>query len=119
MRGLARALPRLGAEGLLLSLPRSRWRAAGDQAGRGRTAAPDPVEVPWTVHDLRRTVATRLAKLGCPRVGQDRVLSHVDSSVSAIYDVHRYNAEAREWLQKWADYLEALTAHNVVPLRAA
>jgi hypothetical protein len=32
---------------------------------------------------------------------------------------YRYDAEARVWLQKWADYLEALTAHNVVPLRAA
>lgn len=68
---------------------------------------------------MRRTVATGLAKLGCPRVVQDRILNHVDSSVSAIYDVHRYNAEARDWLQKWADYLEALTARNVVPLRAA
>ena len=85
----------------------------------GDKPAPDPIEVPWTVHDLRRTVATGLAKLGCPRVVQDRILNHVDSSVSAIYDVHRYNAEARDWLQKWADHLEALTAHNVVPLRAA
>lgn len=42
-----------------------------------------------------------------------------DSSVSAIYDQHRYAAEARDWLQKWADYLEALTVRNVVPLRAA
>lgn len=79
----------------------------------------DPIEVAWTVHDLRRTVATGLAKLGCSRVVQDRILNHVDSSVSAIYDRHHYDAEARAWLQKWADYLEALTARNVVPLRAA
>lgn len=79
----------------------------------------DPIEVAWTVHDLRRTAATGLAKLGCPRVVQDRILNHVDSSVSAIYDRHRYDAEAREWLQKWADYLESLTVRNVVPLRAA
>ena len=79
----------------------------------------DPIEVPWTVHDLRRTVATGLAKLGCPRVVQDRILNHVDSSVAAIYDRHTYDAEARAWLQKWADHLEALTARNVVPLRAA
>jgi len=39
--------------------------------------------------------------------------------VSAIYDRHRYDAEARVWLQKWADYLDALTVSNVVPLRAA
>ncbi len=79
----------------------------------------DPIEVAWTVHDLRRTAATGLAKLGCPRVVQDRILNHVDSSVSAIYDRHRYDAEARVWLQKWADYLEALTVSNVVPMRAA
>jgi len=47
------------------------------------------------------------------------ILSLVDSSVSAIYDRHRYDAEARVWLQKWADYLDALTVGNVVPLRAA
>lgn len=83
------------------------------------SGARDPIEVPWTVHDLRRTVATGLAKLGCPRVVQDRILNHVDSSVAAIYDRHTYDVEARAWLQKWADYLEALTASNVVPLRAA
>jgi integrase len=74
--------------------------------------------VPWSVHDLRRTVATGLAKLGCPRVVQDRIVNHVDTSVSAIYDRHHYNAEARDWLQKWADHVEALTVSNVVPLPA-
>jgi integrase len=85
----------------------------GDKPGE------DPIEVPWTVHDLRRTVATGLAKLGCPRVVQDRILNHVDSSVSAIYDRHRYDGEARTWLQKWADHMDALTTRNVVPLLAA
>ena len=79
----------------------------------------DPIEVPWTVHDLRRTVATGLAKLGCPRVVQDRILNHIDSSVAAIYDRHTYDAEARAWLQKWADHLDALTARNVVAISAA
>jgi integrase len=79
----------------------------------------DPIEIPWTVHDLRRTVATGLAKLGCPRVVQDRVLNHVDNSVAAIYDQHRYDAEARVWLQRWADHMEVLTARNVLPIRGA
>jgi len=79
----------------------------------------DPIEVPWTVHDLRRTAATGLARLGCPRVVQDRILNHIDHSVSAIYDQYRYDDEARVWLQKWADYLEGLTVSNVVPLRVA
>lgn len=85
----------------------------------GDKPARDPIEVPWTVHDLRRTVATGLPKLGCLRVVQDRILNHVDTSVSAIYDQHRYDAEARTWLQQWADHLQALAVHNVVPLRAA
>ncbi|HYL91029.1 MAG TPA: tyrosine-type recombinase/integrase [Burkholderiales bacterium] len=79
----------------------------------------DPIEVPWTVHDLRRTVATGLARLGCPRVVQDRILNHVDNSVSAIYDRHSYDAEARSWLQKWADHMDALKSRNVVPISAA
>lgn len=94
----------------------AQYEARKEKEGKPRT---DPIELPWTVHDLSRTVATGLAKLGCPRVVQDRILNHVDSSVSAIYDRHRYDAEARVWLQKWADYLEALTVSNVVPLRAA
>jgi hypothetical protein len=32
-------------------------------------------------HDLRCTAATGLAKLGCPRVVQDRILNHVNGSV--------------------------------------
>jgi len=85
----------------------------------GDKSVQDPIEVPWTVHDLRRTVATGLARLGCPRVVQDRVLNHVDTSVGAIYDRHSYDSEARTWLQKWADYMDALQARNVTPLSAA
>ena len=83
------------------------------------SGAKDPIEVPWTVHDLRRTVATGLARLGCPRVVQDRILNHVDNSVAAIYDRHSYDAEARAWLQKWADHMDALTTRNVVSISAA
>jgi hypothetical protein len=49
-------------------------------------------------------------------VVQDRILNHVDNSVAAIYDRHRYDAEAREWLQTWADHMEALTTRNVVAI---
>ena len=82
----------------------------------GNKDVQDPIEVPWTVHDLRRTVATGLARLGCPRVVQDRILNHVDTSVAAIYDRHSYDGEARAWLQKWADYMDALKTRNVLPL---
>ncbi|MDR5743285.1 tyrosine-type recombinase/integrase [Caballeronia sp. LZ029] len=80
--------------------------------------AADPLAVSWTTHDLRRSAATGLARLGCPRVVQDRILNHVDGSVSAIYDQHRYDDEAREYLQRWADHLDALLVPNVTALDA-
>lgn len=63
----------------------------------------------WTVHDLRRTALTGLARLGCPRVVQDRISNHFDSSVAAIYDRHQYDDEARSWLQTWADHIDQLS----------
>ena len=72
----------------------------------------------WTVHDLRRTALTGLARLGCPRVVQDRIANHADRSIAAIYDRHSYDTEACEWLARWAAYLDAISAGtNVVPLR--
>jgi integrase len=69
--------------------------------------------VPWTPHDLRRTVATRIAeKLG---VGGEqltkRVLGHSDGSVTAIYNRYGYVREMRAVLQQWAS---DLTAHSNV-----
>ncbi|SEI96530.1 tyrosine-type recombinase/integrase [Paraburkholderia diazotrophica] len=78
----------------------------------------DPLTANWSTHDLRRSAATGLARLGCPRVVQDRILNHVDNSIGAIYDVHRYDDEARHWLQVWSDHLTALTAPNVASIAA-
>src|SRR5262249_47721292 len=60
--------------------------------------------LPWTPHDLRRTVATRIAeKLG---VGGEqlikRVLGHADGSVTAIYNRYGYVKEMRAVLEEWA-----------------
>lgn len=87
------------------------------QSVDGIAAAADPLAAGWSVHDLRRTVATGLARLGCPRVVQDRIMNHVDNSIGAIYDVHTYDGEAKLWLQRWADRLDALT-YKVPPASA-
>jgi len=62
----------------------------------------------WTTHDLRRSALTGLARLGCPRVVQDRIANHFDKSIAAIYDRHSYDDEARAWLQRWADHLDSI-----------
>ena len=62
----------------------------------------------WTAHDLRRTVRTGLAKMGCPSEIAEAVLGHAPKGIVGTYNLHRYNSECREWLQKWANHLDKL-----------
>lgn len=63
----------------------------------------------FTSHDLRRTVATRLAEA----LGEEgdklvkRVLGHSDGSVTAIYNRYGYVREMRQALERWANDLTA------------
>jgi integrase len=59
----------------------------------------------WKFHDIRRTVATNLSKLGVDRFLLQRIVNHTDSGVTAIYDRYSYLEEKREALQRWADRL--------------
>ena len=44
---------------------------------------------------------------------RDRIANHKDSSVDSIYQHYEHDPEAREWLQKWADRLDAFAVNNV------
>jgi integrase len=62
---------------------------------------------PFTSHDLRRTVATRLAEalgFGGEQLIR-RVLGHSDGSVTAIYNRYGYVREMRACLEGWANDL--------------
>lgn len=62
----------------------------------------------WTPHDLRRTVRTGLSRLQCPNEVAEAVLGHTRGGVEGIYNLYKYDAECRKWLQVWADYLDRL-----------
>lgn len=62
----------------------------------------------WVPHDLRRTVRTGLARLGCPEAVSEAILGHEKSGVVGIYNLHSYSAESKEWLQVWCDHLDGL-----------
>jgi integrase len=67
---------------------------------------------PWIVHDLRRTVASGLQRLGVALPVTERVLNHVSGSfggIVAVYQVHQYADEKREALQRWADTVDGIT----------
>ena len=60
------------------------------------------------LHDLRRSAATYMVRLGVPRLVVARVLGHADSDVTGRYDVHAYDREKRAALRKWAEELQRI-----------
>lgn len=62
----------------------------------------------WTPHDLRRTVRTGLSRLQCPNEVAEAVLGHTRGGIEGVYNLYRYDAECKKWLQVWADYLDSL-----------
>jgi integrase len=63
----------------------------------------------FRVHDLRRTCATGMARLGVPRFHISLVLDHVSVTHGtingAVYDKYTYDAEKRDALNKWSKHL--------------
>jgi integrase len=74
-----------------------------------------PEIAPWTLHDLRRSVATSMARLGIPRFIVARVLAHTDREITATYDRHQYEKEKKSALEKWAAHVTGLLAPQPVP----
>jgi len=76
---------------------------------------------PWRLHDLRRTVRTRLGKLGVLPHIAELVLNHAGhrSGIGGVYDHHNYEQEIGEALQKWEAHLLAIIQpiDNVIALR--
>lgn len=61
---------------------------------------------PFTPHDLRRTAASQMTSMGIPRLVVSKILNHVESGVTAIYDRHSYDKEKRQALEKWGRKVE-------------
>lgn len=62
----------------------------------------------WTPHDLRRTAATGLSKLGCPDEVIDAILNHAKTGVIGVYNVNKYEKEKEFWLTSWCEHLEKI-----------
>ncbi|MHC2514597.1 tyrosine-type recombinase/integrase [Bradyrhizobium diazoefficiens] len=99
---------------VMLEIAREDAAAGGDN--------PEEVKIePWRLHDLRRTAATTMPRLGVDIVTVERVLNHQMRGVMAVYQRHSFAQEKRHALNVWADFLADLTAvreSNVVPFAA-
>lgn len=56
---------------------------------------------PWTLHDLRRTVRTRMSGLGILPLVAELVIGHKQTGIHAVYDLHTYDGEKRAALALW------------------
>lgn len=67
----------------------------------------------WTLHDLRRTAASRMAELGVMPHVIEKILNHVGvafSGVAGVYNRHDYRNEKRGALELWANHVESILA---------
>jgi integrase len=85
-----------------------------------RLAPPMP---PWVLHDIRRTVASGMARLGINLPVIEKLLNHVSGSfagIVGIYQRHSFADEKRAAMAAWARHVEQLvtgeTAANVFRL---
>ena len=65
----------------------------------------------WVLHDLRRTVASGMARLGISLAVIEKVLNHASGSFAGIvgvYQRHEFAEEKRAALEKWAEHVERL-----------
>ncbi len=71
---------------------------------------------PWSLHDLRRTFATKLNDLGVAPYVVEQLLGHSLGGVMAIYNRSQYLSEKQAALNMWCDWLDLLLnpADNVV-----
>ena len=68
--------------------------------------------IEFRAHDLRRTAASQMTSMGIPRLVVAKILNHVETDVTAVYDRHAYDKEKREALEAWAEQLERIVAEG-------
>jgi hypothetical protein len=79
----------------------------------GKTAldARSGISQTWTHHDVRRSVATKMADIGIMPHVIEEILAHTSghkAGVAGIYNKSRYANEVRNALAMWEDHVRAL-----------
>jgi integrase len=90
-------------------------RPFGDHSGAKEKITPAIPQ--WTLHDLRRSFASGLQRLGIAPHIVELALNHRSgtfSGVAGIYQRHRYAKEVREAFELWSRHIEALTTKEAV-----
>ena len=81
----------------------------GDTLAKAVKAALPILELePFTLHDLRRTMATWLGEKQVDEAIHDRMLNHATGGIRKVYNTAKYNEPAREWWARWGEHIASL-----------
>jgi len=61
----------------------------------------------WAIHDLRRTLKTKMSEMGIPPHVSEKVLGHKLGGMLAVYDQHSYLNEQKDALDNYAAHVSA------------
>jgi integrase len=119
---ILQTLPRIGTEYVLTT--NGKAPASNYAKNKRRLDALLPDDMPaWRLHDIRRSVASGMARLGVNLPVIEKVLNHRSGSfagIVSVYQRHDFAAEKRRGLEAWGAYVEQLITHKaakVVALR--
>jgi integrase len=109
---ILRSLPRLSDTFVLTS--NGRTAATSFSRNKRKLDVLLPAKMaPWRVHDLRRSVATKMADLDVAPHIVEAVLNHASghkAGTAGVYNRARYEAQKREALDRWGAHVTALVA---------
>jgi integrase len=128
-RAILAALPRGGAGPFLFSSdggarPVSGFSKAKARLDRATAERLGHALPPWVVHDLRRSMATHMERIGVEPHVIEVCLGHVLKGVAGTYRQYAYLPEKAKALQRWADELlstpgDACQAEMAMPAPAS
>jgi integrase len=108
------AVPRVAGSPFVFSTtsvtPISGWSNCKERIDAAMRAELGEVER-WTIHDIRRTAATGLERLGVALPVTESLLGHTAGSkagIVAVYQRHTYAAEKRAAIEQWAAHVASL-----------
>jgi len=122
------SLPRIGNSPLVLTtngaVPASNYGKNKNRLDAAITAKNDGAALlPWQLHDLRRTVASGMARLAINLPVIEKVLNHSSGSfggIVGVYQRHNFSDEKRHALERWGAHVDDLVSgrrsQNVVRL---
>jgi integrase len=120
--GILEALPRIEGKLEYVFTSNGETAVSGFSRAKARIDRQMPHTPSWVLHDIRRSVASGMARIGVQLHVIERCLNHVSGSFAGIvgvYQRHSFKDEMTDAMTRWGAYVERLASDdpsNVVPL---